>query len=99
MSRRALNGVLRLLRDIVPTQDAAPLGDAALVERFLSTRDEAAFETLLRRHGPMVLAVCRRMLPDPHAVEDAFQVTFLVFLQKAASLRRRDLLGNWLYGV
>src|SRR5207253_2496128 len=99
MSPGGLDSVLRLLRSIVPARDQAALGDAALVARFVGDRDESAFETLLRRHGPMVLSVCRRMLRDEHAVEDAFQVTFLVLLQKAGSLRRGDLLGNWLYGV
>ena len=47
----------------------------------------------------MVLGVCRRMLRDPNDVDDAFQATFLVLVRKAGTLRRRDLLGNWLYGV
>src|SRR5205085_5925220 len=54
---------------------------------------------LVRRHGPMVLGVCRRVLRDAHAAEDAFQATFLVLVRKAGSIRRRELLGNWLYGV
>ena len=53
----------------------------------------------MARHGPMVLGVCRQLLRDPNDVEDAFQATFLVLVRKAGSLRRRDLLGNWLYGV
>ena len=47
----------------------------------------------------MVLGVCRQLLRDPHDVDDAFQATFLVLVRKAGTLRRRDLLGNWLYGV
>src|SRR5207247_2524100 len=58
-----------------------------------------AFEALVQRHGPMVLGVCRRLLPNPHDAEDAFQATFLVFVKKAATIARRELLGNWLYGV
>src|SRR5262249_35158038 len=54
---------------------------------------------LVRRHGPMVLGVCRRMLRNPHDAEDAFRATFLVLVRKANSLGRRDLLGNWLYGT
>src|SRR5262249_55629286 len=61
--------------------------------------EEEAFRALLGRHGPMVLGVCRRLLRDPHAVEDAFQATFLVLLRRAASIARPELLGNWLYGV
>jgi RNA polymerase sigma factor (sigma-70 family) len=77
----------------------AGLTEIQLLERFLSRRDEAAFEALMVRYGPMVLSVCRQLLDDPNDVDDAFQATFLVFVRKASSLRRRELLGNWLYGV
>jgi RNA polymerase sigma-70 factor (ECF subfamily) len=73
--------------------------DGQLLERFLAQRDEGAFEVLMRRHGPMVLGVCRRVLGDPHDTEDAFQATFLVLVRKAASLKNGELLGNWLYGA
>src|SRR5262249_46858507 len=61
-------------------------------------REESAFAALLRRHGPMVWGVCRRLLPY-HEAEDAFQATFLVLVKKAASVKPRELVGNWLYGV
>ncbi len=61
--------------------------------------DENAFEALVRRHGPMVLALCRRILRDPQDAEDAFQAAFLVFVRKAASTAKPELLGDWLYGV
>jgi RNA polymerase sigma factor (sigma-70 family) len=70
-----------------------------LLESFLTQRDESAFEALLRRHAPMVLGICRRVLRHPQDAEDAFQATFLVLVRKAGSLRSRELLGNWLYGV
>jgi RNA polymerase sigma factor (sigma-70 family) len=75
--------------------------DRELVAQFVAGRDggEAAFRILLHRHGPMVLGVCRRVLGDPNAAEDAFQATFLVLVRKAGTLRDRDLLANWLYGV
>ena len=75
--------------------------DSRLVSRFLSGQDEseAAFRTLIHRHGPMVMGICRRVLGDEHAAEDAFQATFLVLLKKAGRLRDSDLLTNWLFGV
>ncbi|HEY7330475.1 MAG TPA: sigma-70 family RNA polymerase sigma factor [Gemmataceae bacterium] len=73
--------------------------DEELLERFVASRDAASFEVLVRRHGPMVLGVCRRVLQHPQDAEDAFQATFLVLVRKAASLCQRELLGNWLDGV
>ncbi len=73
--------------------------EGELLERFVTGHDEVAFEALVARHGPMVLGVCQQLLRDPNDVDDAFQATFLVLVRKAAALRRRDLLGNWLYGV
>jgi polysaccharide export outer membrane protein len=78
---------------------AAGLSDRQLLQRFAASRDELAFAALVERHGPMVLGVCRRILRDPHAAEDAFQATFLVLVRKAASLRVDDSLGRWLYTV
>lgn len=80
-------------------QPADAGGDADLLGRFVADRDEAAFTVLVHRHGPMVIGVCRRILRDSHAADDAFQATFLVLARRAGSLRRRSLLANWLYGV
>src|SRR5207249_4451809 len=73
--------------------------DAQLLKRFAADHDETAFAALVQRHGPMVLGVCRRVLQDAHAAEDAFQATFLVLVRRARSIARPELLGNWLYGV
>jgi RNA polymerase sigma factor (sigma-70 family) len=78
---------------------SADVPDAALLKRLANGGDEAAFEALLCRHGPMVLGVCRRVLQDTSDVEDAFQAAFLVFLRKASSLRRPERLAAWLHGV
>jgi RNA polymerase sigma factor (sigma-70 family) len=73
--------------------------DGELLERFVARRDEAAFEALLRQHGPMVLGVCRRVLHDRHEADDAFQATFLVLVRKAASIVKKPSVGSWLHGV
>jgi zinc protease len=75
------------------------LSEAQLLERYLARQDETAFEAILQRHGPMVLGVCRRVLDDPHDVDDAFQATFLVLVRRAGSIRNRDVLATWLHGV
>src|SRR5437868_792614 len=73
--------------------------DAQLLDAFITGREEAAFAELLRRHGPMVLAVCRRVLGNSHDAEDAFQATFLILIRKADTVWPRSLVGRWLYGV
>jgi RNA polymerase sigma factor (sigma-70 family) len=96
----ALRGSLELLikrmRRVVghPTDGAT---DASLLERYIAGRDEAAFELLLWRHGPMVLSVCRRMLHCDHDAEDAFQAAFLLLARKAGAIRRREAVAAWLY--
>src|SRR5260370_35605871 len=93
-----MNSVIEQLRALV-LRDAAGLTDGELLECYLGRREEAAFEALVRRHGPMVLGVCRRVLRNHHDSEDAFQATFLVLARKAASVVPREMVGNWLYGV
>lgn len=81
-----------------PDQDREPT-DAELLTRLNEHNEQAAFERLVRRHSPMVLGVCRRVLRDDHEAEDALQATFIILLRKAKSIARPELLANWLYGV
>src|SRR5262245_59056881 len=94
---QAINQVVDLLRR--GQGGAAEVPDAQLLERFADKRDEEAFAALVRRHGPMVWGVCRRLLINRQETEDAFQTTFLVLACKAASIGRRAQLANWLFGV
>lgn len=73
--------------------------DGELLDRFVDARDETAFAEVVRRLGPMVLGVCRRILANEHDVEDAFQAAFLVLAARGASIRRREAVGAWLHGV
>jgi|GEM_PF-2944135 len=93
------NGVLRQIRRAALLQEDGELADGQLLDHFLAHHDETAFEALVRRHGPMVMGVCRRVLRNSHDAEDAFQATFLVLVRKAASVVPREMVGNWLYGV
>src|SRR5262245_10171464 len=93
------SGLLRHLRAAAARRDGAESTDGQLLERFVARRDEHAVEELVRRHGPMVLGVCRRLLGSVHDAEDAFQATFLVLARRAAAVSPRELVGNWLYGV
>jgi RNA polymerase sigma factor (sigma-70 family) len=74
-------------------------GDGELLRAFVLRREPAAFAALVRRHGPMVLGVCRRILRHFQDAEDAFQATFLVLARRAATVVPRERVGNWLYGV
>jgi RNA polymerase sigma factor (sigma-70 family) len=99
MAGRTTVTVLEYIRGLVGAGTASDVSDQELLARFVTQRDQGAFEVLVRRYGPLVLGVCRRRLWDPQDVEDAYQATFLVLVRKAGSLRRRELLRNWLYGV
>jgi RNA polymerase sigma factor (sigma-70 family) len=99
MPTAGLRNVLGRLRTAASLQEAPALTDGELLERYVAGGDAVAFEALVRRHRPMVLAVCRRLLTDPCDAEDAFQATFLVLVRKAPSVVPREKVANWLYGV
>ena len=96
MATSQMSNVIQHLHQTMLWQEAP---DGQLLESFVNRREASALETLVRRHGPMVWNVCRRVLHNHQDVEDAFQATFLVFVRKAASIVPREMVGNWLYGV
>ncbi|MHB1424998.1 MAG: RNA polymerase sigma factor [Gemmataceae bacterium] len=98
MSQGQRSTLLAYLRRLVGAA-AIDDSDAELLERFAAGRDENAFEALLRRHGPLVWSVCRRVLAEEHAAEDAFQATFLVLIRKARSVSKKASIRSWLHGV
>ena len=104
MASSSAGEIGRQLGRLFSAGSAVGLTDGELIERFTGRRGESAegaFETILARHGGLVWNVCRQVLGDAHAAEDAFQATFLVLVRRAASLRVRQQgsLGPWLYGV
>lgn len=93
---------MSFLRRLTRGMAAATLGDQTdrqLLERLLAARDEAVYEALVRRHGPMVYRVCWRVLQQAEDTEDAFQATFLLLARKLQTVRKRDSLASWLHGV
>jgi RNA polymerase sigma factor (sigma-70 family) len=99
MANNRMSEVLQHLRRTALLRDEAGLTDGQLLEDYLRRREDAALAALVRRHGPMVWGVCRRVLGNYHDAEDAFQATFLVLVRKAASIVPREMVANWLYGV
>jgi RNA polymerase sigma factor (sigma-70 family) len=99
MATAEMDTVIWHLRRAVLRQDGAGWTDGQLLASFIDHKDEAAFEALVHRHGPMVFGVCRRVVGNQHDAEDAFQATFLVLARKSSSVRPRERLANWLHGV
>jgi RNA polymerase sigma factor (sigma-70 family) len=99
MTNGRIGTVLWHVRRLVAARHDDSTADRGLLERFVASRDEAAFEVLVRRHGPMVYGVCRRVLRHPEDTEDAFQAAFLVLARQAAAVRKASSLGSWLHGV
>jgi RNA polymerase sigma factor (sigma-70 family) len=97
MENRPLRPVVRYIRHLAGTTE--PLPDRLLLDSFRSGQDEQAFASLMEKHGPLVLGVCRRVLHNEHDAEDVFQSTFLVLAKKAGSIRQHESIGAWLYRV
>src|SRR5215475_3788677 len=98
MSIDRMSETIQLLRRVV-LHEADGLTDGQLLESFFHHKDQAALALVIRRHGPMVWAVCRHLLRNYQDAEDAFQATFCVLVQRAGSVVPREMVGNWLYGV
>ena len=99
MAGKQLGDAVRQFQRLLSAGTSSGLTDDQLLARFVSQTDDAAFEALVERHGPMVLSVCRGVLADPNDAQDAFQATFLVLVRKARSIRAGASLGSWLYRV
>jgi RNA polymerase sigma factor (sigma-70 family) len=99
MQNRGISSLLAYLRRELPLPGPELLPDGELLTRFVETKDEAAFELLVRRHGPMVFGVARRQLRDEHAAEDVLQATFLALARQAKSMERQPSIAGWLYRV
>src|SRR4051812_13850572 len=99
MATAQMDTVIRHLRQAVLRQNGVGRTDGQLLASFIDQKDETAFEAMVRRHGPMVFGVCRRIVRNHHDAEDAFQATFLVLARKASSVRPREMVANWLHGV
>src|SRR5712671_2003738 len=99
MATNQLRRVIQTLRQATLPHEEAGLTDGQLLQSYVRSREEAAFAALVRRHGPMVWGVCRRVVGHHQDAEDAFQATFLVLVRKAASIVPREMVANWLHGV
>ncbi len=98
MSKGPMHALARFIRKVA-FADAVGVSDAQLLHAYTATGDQEAFAALVKRHGPMVLGICSRLLRNASDAEDAFQATFLVLVRKARRIMRPKLLANWLYGV
>src|SRR5262245_21762244 len=99
MPARTLTWLASRLRHEATPNGLAAETDRDLLQRFLAEQDEAAFESLVRRHDRLVRSAISKVLADPHDAEDAFQATFLVLVRRAKTIDWRAGLGPWLYGV
>lgn len=99
MSRGSAHPLILYLRNLAIASVSSGADDEELLDRFLRSHEEAAFAVLVRRYGPLVFGVCRRILGHAEDAEDAFQATFVVLAQKAGSIRHRRALAGFLHGV
>lgn len=99
MDKSQLGGVVRYLHTMTVAGRAGTRSDHQLLDDFTARWDETAFAELVRRHGPLVLGVCRRVLNNSPDAEDAFQATFMVLVRRARAIKKQASVGSWLYAV
>jgi len=99
MAHQSLDSLIRSVHRLAGPAGDTDRNDGELLRRFAAEQDENAFQSLMDRHGSMVLNVCRGVLRDAHDAEDAFQATFLVLARKATSIQKQSSVASWLYGV
>src|SRR5262249_57042363 len=98
MAKALSSPTLQLIRRFVEDERVRQLSDQVLLQQFREQRDESAFGTLLWRHGPMILDVCRSVLGNDADAEEAFQATFLILVRHAASIRTTPAVDSWFHG-
>jgi RNA polymerase sigma factor (sigma-70 family) len=99
MHNAQLGRVVRYLHEVIAPHNYLDRPDSDLLRAFLMQSDQAAFSAIVKRHGPLVLGVCRRTLHQLQDAEDAFQGTFLILARQAGSIRKAESLASWLHGV
>ena len=102
LTKNRQGAVLQTVQTLFDLGTVGGLSDGELLGLFAGGHDERAelaFTTLVERHGPMVLRVCRSILRDEHDAQDAFQATFLILVRRAPLIRKRESVGSWLHGV
>src|SRR3954451_14830783 len=99
MTKAASSPILQMIRRVLEGGRMRQLSDQALLGEFTERGDEAAFQALLSRHGPMILSVCRNVLGSEADAEDAFQATCVILVRKAAAIRKKASVASWLHGV
>src|SRR5262245_49452730 len=99
MATVSMSIFLRRLRRGMAAETLQDQSDQQLVQRLVAAPDEAVFEAIVRRHGPMVFRVCWRVLQQQQDTEDAFQTTFLILAQRLRTVRRHASLASWLHGI
>src|SRR5262245_8888705 len=98
MAEQQLSDVIRYIRRVAGTHHKA-WTDRQLLTEFATRNDQAAFTTLVKRHGPMVMGICRRVLHQVQDAEDAFQATFILLARRSTRIRKQESLASWLHGV